>query len=485
MHSHPSTGPTLRSLLVVATAIAGCGGDAATDAGADVGSTPNDVGTAADAGASETDAGDASTATDAGAARDAGEAVDGATSNDGGTTGGDAGVDPRADSCDLTGYPNLALEPIAPSHTWQMPVFVTQPPGSSDLYVVEREGQIIIVHADGATEAVPFLDISAQTGDFNPSAGGDERGLLGLAFHPDYQTNGRFYVAFTPTMGTRANVVAEGHRSAANPLVADATVTRIVDIRDTVGNNHNGGMISFGPDGYLYIGTGDGGGGGDPDRNGQDFGELLGKMLRIDVNGPAGAYTVPSDNPFLTRAGALPEIWALGLRNPWRFSFDRATGELFIADVGQDSWEEVDVQPAGMGGQNWGWRAFEGTAQYQNRGSELAADTTHSTPVLTVEHASDTALLRSACSISGGYVYRGSAIPALRGAYLFGDLCSDDIGAFRMCDGVLRDAQRLASLRGDAPSLVSFGQDNAGEVYVIYFNASGVAAEVARVVLGS
>lgn len=371
-----------------------------------------------------------------------------------------------------TGYPALSLVDVAPGYDWTRPVFLTSPAGSSDLYVVDARGYIYIVR-DGAVLATPFLDMRTTIGTLSSS--GDERGLLGLAFHPDYATNGRFFIAYTPVGGD--NIVAEGRRSASAD-VAETARTTLLEI-DDFANNHNGGMVAFGPDGFLYIGTGDGGGSGDPRRTSQDPASLLGKMLRIDVSGTSGTtpYRIPAGNPFVGDDGVRDEIWAFGYRNPWRFSFDRTTDEMYVADVGQGLWEEIDVEPAGEGGRNYGWSRFEGTHNYTG-GSALRAGDTHTPPVYELAHDSSSEVLRNACSITGGYVYRGAAIAALRGAYLFGDYCSSDVAAFRYCDGEAREPTRL-DVGGGVSGAVSFGEDSAGELYVLNLGGGG---QVRRIV---
>lgn len=397
--------------------------------------------------------------------------------DDTGTGDPDAFVSPDAasgtDDCMRTGYPALSLVDVAAGHDWTRPVFLTHPPGSNDLYVVDARGYIYIVR-DGAVLPTPFLDVRSSLS--GTPTGGDEWGLLGLAFHPDYATNGRFFIGYTPNGGD--NTVAEGHRSAASADVADASVTDILVINDFAGN-HNGGMVVFGPDGYLYIGTGDGGGGGDPRDTAQDPSQLLGKMLRIDVDGTSGStmYRIPADNPFVGAAGVREEIWAFGYRNPWRFSFDRDTDDMYVADVGQGTWEEIDFEPLASGGRNYGWSQFEGTHNFPG-GDTLRAGDTHTPPIYEFRHDSSSEVLRGSCSVTGGYVYRGSAIPGLRGAYVFGDYCSSDVAAFRYCDGTVREPSRL-DVGGGVGALVSFGEDADGELYVISF---GAGAQVRRVV---
>ncbi len=374
--------------------------------------------------------------------------------------------------CVLTSYPALSLENIATgSAPWTRPVHIAQPAGSTDLYVVDQRGLIYVVRA-GAVEATPFLDIRTTIGTLGGV--GDEQGLLSIAFHPEYATNGRFFLGYTPKTGN-VNVVVEGSRSSGNPLVADAALTTLLSIPDFA-SNHNGGGIVFGPDGFLYIGTGDGGGGGDPMRTAKNPNSLLGKMLRIDVNGATDPYGIPPSNPYATTAGFRPEIWAIGYRNPWRFSFDRMTREMYVADVGQGRREEVDVEAPGGSGLNYGWSAFEGLAAFSG-GSPLRTGDTHTPPVIDIPHDSDTAVLRNACSITGGFVYRGAAIPGLRGAYIFGDYCSSDIAAFRYCTGAVREPMRL-DMGGDVDNVVSFGEDNMGELYVV--NRTSVRRIIAR-----
>lgn len=380
--------------------------------------------------------------------------------------------------CSLSGYPALSLVNIATGTTpWTRPVHVAQPVGTTDLYVLDQRGLVYLVRG-GVVEATPFLDIRTTIGTLGGV--GDEQGLLSIAFHPAYATNGRFFLGYTskvrPTPSTLApNVIAEGSRSAGNPLVANAALTTLISIPDFA-SNHNGGSLVFGPDGFLYIGTGDGGGGGDPMDTAQNPNSLLGKMLRIDVNAAGVPYGIPTSNPFATTAGFRPEIWAIGYRNPWRFSFDRMTREMYIGDVGQNLVEEVDVEAPGGGGRNYGWSAFEGNAMFGG-GSALRAGDTHTPPVLDIQHSVRTSLLRDSCSVTGGFVYRGAAIPALRGAYIFGDYCSTDVAAFRYCDGAVREPMRL-DMGGGVDSIVSFGEDNLGELYVL--NGSTVRRIVAR-----
>lgn len=325
------------------------------------------------------------------------------------------------------------------------PILLTHPgDGSGRLFVVEQPGVIKVIE-NGVTFEQPFLDINAEVGN-----GGNEQGLLGLAFHPDFQNNGFFYVNYT---GVDGNTVISRFHVSADPNVGDpASETHLLDVHQPY-ENHNGGNLVFGPDGYLYIGLGDGGSGGDPQGNGQNLDALLGKMLRIDVD-TAEPYGIPADNPFANGGGA-PEVWAFGLRNPWRYSFDRLTGDLYLADVGQGSWEEVNFLPAGIvGGSNFGWNYFEGSHAYQGTPPEGAR---FIAPVAEYDHG-------SGCSVTGGFVYRGALLPEWQGIYFYGDFCSGEVmGLFQQPDGTWIN-QLLYSL--DA-YITSFGEDEAGEIYLV------------------
>jgi glucose/arabinose dehydrogenase len=324
--------------------------------------------------------------------------------------------------------------------------------GDDALYLAEQGGRVVAIRG-GAVDPSPVLDLTGKI-----SAGG-EQGLLGLAFSPD----GRFlYVNYTDLNGD-TNVVEyrmDGDR-------ADQGSARRVLFIDQPFSNHNGGNLAFGPDGYLYIGMGDGGSQGDPNGNGQNLGVLLAKLLRIDPRpGGDAPYRIPPDNPFVGRAGARPEVWAYGLRNPWRWEFDRQAGDLWIGDVGGSDREEVDFQPAGSkGGQNYGWSLTEGTVEHGRPPSNWVR------PVFEYHtHADGT------CAIVGGFVYRGAAIPDLTGAYLYSDDCNGTINAF-----VLRGGKVVGqrSLGVDAGSVASFGQDRDGELYVL-----SLAGPVYRIVPG-
>lgn len=343
----------------------------------------------------------------------------------------------------------VELEPFASG--LDEPLFITHAgDGTGRLYVVEQAGRIRIVEGDGSVLPEPFLDLSGRI-----TAGG-ERGLLGLAFHPEHTANGRFFVFFTDQDG--ANVVAEYGRR--DETSADPATERIILSIPDFASNHNGGMLAFGPDGMLFIGTGDGGGAGDPQRNGQATGALLGKILRIDVDGsgPNGEpYAIPPDNPLASTEGARPEIWAVGMRNPWRFSFDHRTGDLFIGDVGQGAFEEIDVMPAGVGGLNFGWSVMEGPSCFREDACDQAGLTP---PVASYDREV------GGCTVVGGYVYRGAAQPSLGGGYLFGDYCSGQIWALAAADALDDGAATFAEIGRLDGSISSFGEDGAGELYV-------------------
>jgi glucose/arabinose dehydrogenase len=342
-----------------------------------------------------------------------------------------------------------------------LPLFVTAPPGdTSRVFIVEQrggdaKGRIKILRA-GAVLGTPFL----TTGTL---AQGSEQGLLGLAFAPDYATSGRFYINYTDSLGTTRIV---RHTVSGNPDVANPTGTVILTIPQPYAN-HNGGWLGFGPDGYLYFATGDGGSGGDPEDRAQNIDSLLGKMLRLDVSG--SSYTIPPGNPF---AGATPgrdEIWAFGLRNPWRPSFDRQMGDLIIADVGQNVREEVNFAAAGTAGVNYGWRCFEGNLPYTS--SSTTPCGTCSAPGCAVFPAFDYDHTLGRCSITGGYVYRGCAVPDLRGQYFFGDYCGKQIYTGRFQSGLLvafRDRTADLAPGGGLTigNITSFGEDARGELYI-------------------
>lgn len=331
------------------------------------------------------------------------------------------------------------------------PVDITHA-GDDRLFIVEKGGRIQIIDPASGTLPTPFLDIS------NLVSTGGERGLLGLAFHPDYEENGYFYVNYTnAAWDTR---VARYSRSTDDPNIADPNSAMEILAVEQPAGNHNGGGIKFGPDGYLYIGLGDGGSAGDPWNNSQTPTTMLGKMLRIDINVEGLPYGIPADNPFVDNDEVLDEIWALGLRNPWRYSFDRLTGDLWIGDVGQDAFEEIDFQPAASaGGENYGWRCYEGDDQYS---SSASCNGNYTFPVYTLPHGFSSPY----CSVTGGVVYRGTAYPDLYGKYLYGDFCDNDLLSLEP-DG---NGGWTAEVLGEFPFTYSaFGEDRDGEVYFANF----------------
>jgi glucose/arabinose dehydrogenase len=320
--------------------------------------------------------------------------------------------------------------------------------GDSRLFIVQQRGRIVIFDGTRVLPA-PFLDVSSLISCCN------ERGLLGLAFDPHYATNGFFFIYYTNSGG---NITLGRYKVSSNPDVADPTSATIVLMIDhSQFANHNGGQLQFGPDGFLYLGPGDGGGGGDPLQTAPDKTKLLGKILRIDVS--TLPYHSPPSNPFGN------EVWAYGLRNPWRFTFDRVTGDLFIADVGQDLWEEVDFQPrTSIGGENYAWHCFEATHAFRPTGPECQ-NQTFTMPILEYSHAG------GACSITGGYRYHGAKYPRLHDIYFYGDFCTGTIfGATQRSDGTWT-SQTLAALP-DKNSLSSFGEDANGEIYAVDLNGA-------------
>ena len=325
--------------------------------------------------------------------------------------------------------------------TFSDPTYVTAPPGDrTRLFVVEQGGTIRVVHR-GRKLARPYLDIRGRV------QSGGERGLLSMAFAPNYLKNRRFYVYYTDNGGDIKIVEVRGRRNRARKGSARTVLTQ----EHSTYPNHNGGQLQYGPDGFLYIGLGDGGGGGDPFESGQDLGSHLGKLLRIDPTGRR--FHVPRSNPFRRRAGARPAVYSYGLRNPWRFSFDRSTGDLVIADVGQNAYEEVDfVRRGGGRGTNFGWDAFEGLHRHED-GSAPG----HVPPVIEHSHNGD-----GFCSITGGYILRHRSYGNLRGTYVYGDLCEGIVRGARLSPGSATGRRRFGV---SVPTLSSFGEDARGRVY--------------------
>lgn len=328
--------------------------------------------------------------------------------------------------------------------------------GSGRLYAVQRSGLINVIEPDGLVQSQPFLDIRDRV-----SAGG-ERGLLGLAFHPEHARNGRFFVNYID----RSNNTVVSEFARAGDMSATGDSERVLLSLEQPFGNHNGGMIDFGPDGKLYISSGDGGGRGDPLGAGQDLSTLLGAILRIDVD-TGEPYAIPADNPFVGQQTARAEIWASGLRNPWRFSFDRHDGSLFIADVGQSRWEEINVEPAGQGGHNYGWNVVEGPECFA--ADECATDGLRPPVAWYSLEGAD-------CAVIGGYVYRGEQFPLLQGAYLMADHCSGTIRALDAETAKSGEPVSLNDLGNAGLRATSFGEDEAGELYLL-----GLEGDVLRI----
>jgi glucose/arabinose dehydrogenase len=333
--------------------------------------------------------------------------------------------------------------------SFQNPLYVTAPPGDRRrVFVVEQGGKIMVMR-DGKTLPTPFLDVASKV------VAGGEQGLLGLAFAPDYATSKRFYVYYTAA-GSGANTLAEYRAASAES--ADPNSGRVLFSLPDAESNHNGGQLAFGPDRLLYVGLGDGGGGDDQHGargNAQNLSSLFGKIVRIDPRESGGKpYTVPASNPFVGRSGARGEIYSYGLRNPWRFSFDRANGMLTIGDVGQNAVEEVDAVKRGGGrGANFGWRPFEGTRKNFDEPAPGAIP-----PVL--EHTHD----QGWCSVTGGYVVRDRGVPGLYGRYVYGDYCQGQIWSARVTPGKATGDRRVPGL-AQVSQLSSFGEDARGRVY--------------------
>ena len=353
-----------------------------------------------------------------------------------------------------TALTEMDVERVFPNLSFHRMVAMAYPEdGTSRLFLALQPGRIMVFPNDQAvTSAGIFLDIRERVSDR-----GREEGLLGLAFDPGYSSNGHFYVYYSAS-NPRRSVVSRFSVSRTDPNAADPDSERTALEVPQPFSNHNGGQLIFGPDGYLYIGLGDGGSAGDPSRNGQNRSTLLGSLLRIDVSSiePEGTYTIPPDNPFVGQGGGVrEEIWAYGLRNPWRFTFDRETADLWAADVGQNRSEEVDIIKAGH---NYGWNIMEGFHCFEpQRGCDQEG---LEPPVIEYEHD-------EGCSVTGGYVYRGLRTPSLYGAYVYGDFCSGKIWALRH-DGTLV-TERL-ELIDSGLNISSFGEDQAGEMFILSFD---------------
>ena len=353
--------------------------------------------------------------------------------------GGGGGSKPPAPTSDVK------LEEVVSGLSF--PLDFAAPGGDpSRWFIAEKGGRVRVVRG-GALVAAPFLDVSSIV------SGGEEQGLLGIALHPGYPADPRVFVNYTDAAGD-THVVS--YRASSDPDVADPASAVEILFVDQPFANHNGGGLVFGPDGFLYVGLGDGGGAGDPQGNGQNLGTLLGKLLRLDVDS-ATPYAIPARNPFVGRSGARGEIWSYGLRNPFRFSFDRDTGDLYIGDVGQATREEIDFAPrSSAGGENYGWNRTEGFLCFGAADCDVSGIT-----LPNIDYGHD-----AGCSVIGGYVYRGSAIPSFRGHYFYGDFCSGFVRSLRVEGGNATDTREWPQLApGD--QITSFGQDSAGEIYVV------------------
>jgi len=354
---------------------------------------------------------------------------------------------------------DLALQSVV-SAGLSSPVHLASPPNDSRLFIVEQPGRIRVVQ-NGQLLATPFLDITARVLD------GGEQGLLSVAFHPRYATNRHFYVYYTDNNG---DILIERYTAtSASSNTADPASSRpIIGIPHPGNSNHNGGQLAFGPDGFLYIGTGDGGSGNDPPNNAQNRNVLLGKILRLDVN-PASqaAYSIPQTNPFVDQPGMRGELWAYGLRNPWRFSFDRGSSTIFIGDVGQNSREEIDAVALTPSGRNFGWRIMEGS---QCRGLLPCNQSGLTLPV----HEYPTS--DGNCAVTGGFVYRGTAIPQMAGVYFFSDYCKGELRSFRLVNGAATEVRVWRVSTG--ATITSFGEDASGELYLI--SHGGAVSKIVR-----
>ena len=358
-----------------------------------------------------------------------------------------------------TAFGQIMLENAYPLLTFEYPVFYTYAnDGSNRVYVVQQTGKIIVMQNDSnVSTSSTFLDVSERI------VSGGEQGLLGLSFHPNYSSKRFFYIYYTKA-GTGDIVIARFTRNVSNPLIADSNSQQIVlTYPHPTYTNHNGGCLMFGQDGYLYTGVGDGGSGGDPNNNGQNTNVLLGKILRLDINNLSGGnnYGIPPTNPF-AGGGGRPEIYTYGMRNPWRFSQDPVTGIIYIGDVGQDTWEEVDIM---QNGGNYGWRIMEGDHCYNPPSN--CDSTGLIMPIKNYSHSGN------GCSITGGYVYRGTRVPSLVGSYLYGDYCSCNIWRLVYAGGVVTNDEMVVPAALPANSMSSFGVDQNNELYICKVSLPG------------
>jgi glucose/arabinose dehydrogenase len=349
---------------------------------------------------------------------------------------------------------NFGVDKELVASGFQLPVYLSHAgDGSGRLFVLEKPGKMRIIK-DGEVLPRPFLDITPIV-----RSSGYEQGFLSFAFHPKYRDNGYFFVSYNDLKGD--TVIARYQVSAGNPDLADPNTAKQLLWIDQPFPNHNGGLIKFGPDGYLYIGMGDGGGAGDPLRAGQDLKTLLGKILRLDVD-QGNPYAIPADNPFANGREGAPEIWTYGWRNPWRFSFDRVTGDMYIGDVGQNAIEEISFQPAGIGGLNYGWFIMEGSQCYPAR-----ANCNKNGLILPIAEYNH----RFGNSVTGGYVYRGTAFPEMAGTYFYADFGSSRLWALQQTQPGTFESAEMGMLN---IGVSSFGEDEAGELYVLDYFEGGV-----------
>lgn len=365
----------------------------------------------------------------------------------------------------ITAQLDIAIESFGTGFT--KPVGIKNA-GDTRLFIVEQDGYIQILNDDGTKNMTPFLDIDALVVETN----NDERGLLGLAFHPNYDVNGFFYVNYINLSG---DTVISRFSVSANPDIADDTTELIILSYTQPNVNHNGGDLAFGNDGYLYISSGDGGGAGDPDDNSQDLSNLWGKILRIDVDNTSSGnnYAIPIDNPFVSDGAAADEIWVYGLRNPWKFSFDRLNGNLWIGDVGQNIIEEINMISGSSSGNNFGWRCYEGSAEFDL--TDCPAMNTLTFPIAEYNHNTSGSFK---CSITGGYVHRGTINTDLNGYYFFADYCSNEIGTIDFDGG---DFTINYSDQFSGNNWTAFGEDVNGELYI----AGGNSGEIFKIVPGN
>ncbi len=360
---------------------------------------------------------------------------------------------PRGESTPVAALTKMRVERVFPALSFAQMTGLYEPPdGTSRLFVLEQRGRVLVFeNRPGVSQSSVFLDLTDRV-----NSTGAEEGLLGLAFAPDFGRSGNFYVYYSAS-NPRRSVISRFKAAPGSNTADGASEAKILEIAQPFAN-HNGGQLQFGPDGYLYIGLGDGGSAGDPNGNGQSLKTLLAKILRIDVNAasPGAGYRIPPDNPFVGQAstGVKEEIWAYGLRNPWRFSFDSVTGELWAGDVGQNAYEEIDIVAKGG---NYGWNKMEGLHCYPPsvQGCDKSAFVA---PLLEYDHS------RGECSITGGFVYRGELLPSLRGAYVYADYCTGRIWALRYSGGKV--AEQLEVAKADI-LISSFGEDRAGNLYVL------------------